>query len=208
MKTVKDYYNSTASGWSDEYYDEKLNRDVLKKFVDCFVDAGTTNPKVLDLGCGEGYNAKYLSEIGAKVVGVDVSENLIDIAKKQEINAKFFVGDISASLENLGKFDGVLCLDTIMHIGIEKLKETFENVAKVLNKGGLLVLSSFDGVGKNIKKSVAKIKEDNFDKNFNNYNAETICSLAYPSLKLVDTWKFDDFEEGWRYYIFEKTDKI
>ena len=84
------------------------------------------------------------------------------------------------------------------------MKITFENIANVLIEGGLLLLSSYDGIGKNMKKSFVNLKNEKFDQNFNNYNAETICSFAHPNLRLVDTWKFDDFDEGWRYYVFQK----
>ena len=43
-----------------------------------------------------------------------------------------------------------------------------------------------------------------YDKEVNRYSASELCAFAYPNLKLVDTWKFDDFAEGWRYYVFMK----
>jgi len=204
MKSVKDYYNKTAAGWSQEFCEEKNNKEILSKFIDCFLGGGTPNPKILDLGCGAGYDSKVMLDLGAKVVGVDLSEKLIEIAKQNLSDGKFYVGDITEKLDNLGKFDGVLCLATIMHIGIEKMKSTFENIASVMHEGGLLLLSAFDGNGKNIKKSLVKVAGENYDQNFSNYNAEMICTFAHPNLKLVDMWKFDDFDEGWRYYVFEK----
>lgn len=204
MKTVKEFYDKTATGWSDAYLKEKENKEILQKFVDCFVDGGTISPKILDLGCGAGYDSKLLAEYGAKVVGVDFSDKQIEIAKQNSPKTKFFVGDITDKLDNLGKFDGVLCLATIMHIDIEKMKKTFENIANILYEGGLLLVSAYDGVGKNINKSYVKFNNEVYDQNFNNYNAEAICTFAHPHLKLVDTWKFDDFDDGWRYYVFAK----
>ena len=209
MKNVKEYYDNSATMWSEKYIDEKPDKEVLIKFIKCFIDGGTVAPKILDLGCGNGFNSKMLIEFGAKVVGIDISEKQIEIAKKNITGAKFFVGDMIDSFEKLGKFDGVLCLASIMHINIEDMKTVFENIANSLYEGGLLLLSAFDGVGKNIEKSLVKFSGENYDQNFNNYNAETIASFAFPRLKLVDTWKFDDFNEGWRYYIFQKQeDKI
>ena len=77
-------------------------------------------------------------------------------------------------------------------------------MAKALKKGGLILISSYDGTGKNYEKSYAKLDGEIYDKDFNNYNASELCAFAYPNLKLVDTWKFDDFAEGWRYYVFMK----
>ena len=84
------------------------------------------------------------------------------------------------------------------------MKKTFDNIAEVLKRGGLFLLSVCDGTGKNAKKSYVKIDGVSYDKDFNNYNASELCAFAYPKLKLVDTWRFDDFLDGWRYYVFMK----
>jgi 2-polyprenyl-3-methyl-5-hydroxy-6-metoxy-1,4-benzoquinol methylase len=204
MKGVTDYYNKTATGWSDEWYKEKKQSLILEKFYNCFNQVGFAHPKILDLGCGAGYDSKIMSKLGARTVGVDLSEKSIAIAKKEVPACKFFVGDITDSLEKLGRFDGMFCLATIMHVNVNQMKKTFQNIARVLKKGGLLLISSFDGVGKNYEGSYVSLDGDTYDRNFNNYNASELCAFAYPNLKLVDTWKFDDFAEGWRYYVFMK----
>ena len=204
MKTVTDFYNKTATGWSDEWFREKKQSMILEKFYNCFNNVGTRHPKVLDLGCGAGYDSKILSKMGARVVGVDISEKLINIAKNEVPACKFFVGDISDPLTKLGKFDGVVCLATIMHVDVQNMRKTFDNIAEVMKKGALLLVSSYDGVGKNYEKSYVSIDGVNYDKSVNNYNASELCAFTYPKLKLVDTWKFEDFAEGWRYYVFMK----
>ncbi len=204
MKTVADYYNKTATGWSEEWYKEKIQSKVLEKFYNCYADVGTTRPKLLDLGCGAGYDSKALAGMGAKMVGIDISEELIKIAKEQVAKAKFFTGSITDPFDKLGVFDGIVCLATIMHVDVAQMHNTFANMAKALKKGGLVLLSAFDGTGKNYEKSYMTIDGVTYDKSFNNYNVSELCAFAYPNLKLVDTWKFDDFDEGWRYYIFMK----
>lgn len=204
MKGIKDFYNVTATGWSNEFYEEKLRHPVNKKFYECFSKGGTPHPKILDLGCGAGYDSKVMADLGAKVIGVDLSENLIQIAKENVKGCKFFVGDIMDKLTNLGKFDGIMCLATVIHISIDKIRDTLQNMAAALKKGGLLIVSVVDGVGKNIEKSLVKIDDEVYDRDLNKYNASNLCAFAYPTLKLVDTWKFADFEDGWRYYIFMK----
>jgi 2-polyprenyl-3-methyl-5-hydroxy-6-metoxy-1,4-benzoquinol methylase len=206
MKNVADFYNKTATGWSEEWYREKKQNAILEKYFNCFAQGGTRHPKILDLGCGAGYDSKILSKMGSRVVGVDFSEKLVKIAKKNVPNCKFFLGDMTDKFDKLGKFDGILCLATIMHVDVTKMKQTFVNMSNALKKGGLLLISSFDGVGKNYEKSIISIDGEVYDKSFNNYNASELCAFAYPKLKLVDTWKFEDFAEGWRYYVFMKTE--
>ena len=43
---------------------------------------------ILDLGCGDGALTLKLSEIGAHVVGVDASENFVEAAKEQGLDAR------------------------------------------------------------------------------------------------------------------------
>lgn len=204
MKTVTEYYNKTATGWSDEWLKEKKQSTILEKFYNCFAQGGTKHPKILDLGCGAGYDSKIMSKFGARMVGIDLSEKLIKIAKEEVTNCKFFVGDITDKMTSLGKFDGVACLATIIHINIQQMKQTMQNISDVIKKGGLLLLSCYDGNGRNYEKSYVKIDSDSYDKNINNYSASELCAFAYPSLKLVDTWRFEDFDEGMRYYVFMK----
>lgn len=203
MKTVTDFYNKTAS-WSEEFLKEKKESEILKKFYKCFQLGGTRQPRILDMGCGAGYDAKILKNLGADVIGVDISYKLIEIAKGKVKDCKFVVGDITKSLSELGRFDGAVCLATLIHVDIQKMKTTFDNVSAILKKGGLFLVSAHDGFGKDVSKSFVKIDGEDYDKDFNNYSATQLCGFAYPNFKLVDTWKFDDFSEGWRYYVFMK----
>ena len=205
MKTVADFYNKTATGWSDEFLREKKESEILKKFYRCFYLANTKNPRILDTGCGAGYDAKILETLGARVLGIDISEKLVSIAKNKVKSCRFVVGNITEDMSALGSFDGITCLATLIHIDIQKMKQTFDNFAAVLKKGGLLLVSSHDGVGKDFEKSYVKIDGEDYDKDFNNYSVQELCNFAYPKFKLVDTWKFGDFEDGWRYYIFMRT---
>ena len=91
MKNVADYYNKTATGWSDEWLKEKKQSAILEKFYNCFAQVSSSHPKFLDLGCGAGYDSKIMSKLGARVTGIDISEKLIDIAKKQFLLASFML---------------------------------------------------------------------------------------------------------------------
>ena len=204
MKTVTDFYNKTATGFSDEFLKERKESKILKKFYNCFSLAGTKNPRILDIGSGVGYDSKILSDLGARVMGINISEKSVEIAKNKVTNAKFVVGDRTKSMDALGSFDGISCLATLIHIDVKDMKQTFDNMANILKKGGLLLISSHDGFGKSIERSYVNIDGENYDKDFNNYSVQELCNFAHPKFRLADTWKFDDFNDGWRYYVFMK----
>lgn len=70
--------------------------------------------KVLDLGCGTGDLLSALEP--SRGVGIDFSEKMIEIAKKNHANCEFIVADIEDKnfLENLhDKFDFIILSDTI-----------------------------------------------------------------------------------------------
>ena len=142
--------------------------------------------------------------MGAEVVGVDFSENLIEIAKNYNSNCQFFVQDIEDSIENLGQFDGIFCINVLNYVDITKLKNVFDNFSSVLKRGGLLFLSILNGNGKNEQKSYSVIDGEEYDLNFSNISSEQICSFAREDFKLVDTFCFDDFAQGYKYYVFQK----
>lgn len=67
---------------------------------------------VLDLACGEGFYTRRIKQMGAEtVVGVDISEKMVKLAKQQEDNHPlgigYIIGDVMA-LGKIGRFDLVV----------------------------------------------------------------------------------------------------
>nr|WP_280174135.1 class I SAM-dependent methyltransferase [Escherichia coli] len=76
---------------------------------------------VLDIACGEGYGSALLMKAGAKrVVGVDISEESIERAKKLfgKYDVEYIVSDANTISERYGEdfFDIVVSIETIEHI--------------------------------------------------------------------------------------------
>jgi ubiquinone/menaquinone biosynthesis C-methylase UbiE len=98
------------------------------------------NKYVLDLGCGSGRYTMVLKEVGAKVVGIDPSEKLLEIARKNIKGVKF----IKASSEKLpfsdNEFDLVVA-GMVLHY-VKKINTTFKEISRILKTGGIFVFSS------------------------------------------------------------------
>jgi magnesium-protoporphyrin O-methyltransferase len=80
--------------------------------------------RILDAGCGTGQLTAELVKRGASVVATDISQSLIQIAKERisdryhnKIN--FHVGDLCS--KNLGKFDYVVAMDSLIYYSLEDL---------------------------------------------------------------------------------------
>lgn len=100
------------------------------------------NYNILDLACGQGYFAKILHSKGAHVVGVDISERLVNIAEEKfgETGIKFLVKD-AGNLEGIAnnQFDYVIC-NMALH-DIENISATIDEVARVIQIGGKFIFS-------------------------------------------------------------------
>lgn len=103
--------------------------------------------RILDLACGQGFFSRAFRALGAEVVGVDISHELIDIAKnyeKQETSngggeIKYFTSP-SHKLEfipseSIDKVTIVLALQNI-----EEVAGTFKECFRILKRGGSLVV--------------------------------------------------------------------
>jgi SAM-dependent methyltransferase len=84
---VARYWDQNADLWADhvrkgwDYYREHFNNPAMLRFI------GDLNGKTaLDAGCGEGYNTRLLARAGARMVGIDISPRMIDLARQEERN--------------------------------------------------------------------------------------------------------------------------
>jgi len=106
------------------------------------VERGKVRPcKTIDLGCGVGNYAIYLSSIGFDVTGIDISSTAIKIAqknaKKKGVKCNFLVADVLGDLNEVNQtFDFAYDWELLHHIYPEKRKKYIENVCKILNPGG------------------------------------------------------------------------
>jgi ubiquinone/menaquinone biosynthesis C-methylase UbiE len=94
---------------------------------------------VLDAGCGTGYLAKRLHEKGAKVVGVDVSPKMVEIAIKKHRNIDFRVGACS-DLKDFGTGFFDLVVSNYVLMDVPDMDETVQAFHRVLKPGGVAVL--------------------------------------------------------------------
>ncbi|MBD3189123.1 MAG: methyltransferase domain-containing protein [Candidatus Heimdallarchaeota archaeon] len=98
---------------------------------------------VLDAGAGAGIPvAKFLTEQGIKVTGVDVSETMVNLAQKNVPKAAFLQKDILTLDFPDETFEGIICLYTLWHIPRERHRAIFKNFHRMVKKGGLLVINT------------------------------------------------------------------
>jgi cyclopropane fatty-acyl-phospholipid synthase-like methyltransferase len=140
---TKTLYNRTAANWSRDEPDsvsDFTGRPFLLERLKTPV-----NHSILDLGCGEGYCARHLAKRGAKVLGIDLSEAMIDLALKMEnetpLGIDYRVED--ARDGDLGEqvFDSVLAAFLFNYLSLNDSLIVLEKVFNALKPGGLFLFT-------------------------------------------------------------------
>ena len=101
--------------------------------------------RVLDAACGEGYGSALLAGVASEVVGIDVDAKSIAHARERygaHANLEFVQGDATALGFPTGRFDLVVCCETLEHVAAQD--RLIAGFARVLTDDGVLVVSSPD----------------------------------------------------------------
>ena len=101
---------------------------------------------VLELGCGTGKHLALLADKGCHVVGIDASEQMIQMAKERHPELDFRVQNIK-ELSVDGKFDVVMSLFHVMNYlgSTPALTQVMQRVSSLLKPGGIFLFDSWYG---------------------------------------------------------------
>ncbi len=106
---------------------------------------------VLDAGCGTGENALHLASLGLQVLGVDVAETAVSIAREKAaargLDAEFVVAD-AMHLDRLGRvFDSVLDCALFHTFDSDERRDYVASLASATGRGAILYVLCFSDLG-------------------------------------------------------------
>jgi len=98
--------------------------------------------RMLDLGCGTGLAAEAMGAQVAEKIGLDIAENMVEIAHDKEIYESLYVAEAEDFLADNDEpvFDLIVAADVLPYLGA--LDALFSGAAANMSKGGVLVFSS------------------------------------------------------------------
>lgn len=97
------------------------------------------NSKVLDLGCGAGIPvSKFLADNSCKVVGIDFSDGMLKLARKNVTSARFLRMDMTKIKFKENSFNGAVSFYAIIHIPREYHQKIYKNLHKIIKPNGVL----------------------------------------------------------------------
>ena len=146
-----DKYQETFQTWdkiAKIYQDKFMDLDLYNDTYDAFLDLlPKINSSVLEIGCGPGNITHYLltQNPDLKIKGIDISENMIELAGKNNPSAEFETMD-SRDLHNMNdRFDAIMCGFCIPYLSQSDCLKLIADCKKLLNVSGVLYLSFVEG---------------------------------------------------------------
>lgn len=137
------FHEALADSWSAGYRRGGFQRRILffrTRMQECVRKAD----RWLDAGCGSGVLSRELGRLGAEVVAVDGSPQMIKVAKLETDNShgNIFFKEIAA-IEDFGEsnedFDGVLCSSVIEYVDYPD--RAFNEIFRIIKPGGIFLVS-------------------------------------------------------------------
>jgi len=130
-----------AEHFRGEHEKKPLDREVLARFAR---EAAGKGP-VWDLGCGPGHTAGYLKSLGAQVCGLDLSEKMLERARRTHPDIVFKRGDLLDLPFADESLSAVIAFYAIVHFSRGQVRKAFRETWRVLAPGGLFLCSHHVG---------------------------------------------------------------
>ncbi len=135
---VADDYHKTVGETGDSYHRTYVNPvifDILGR---------VKGRSILDLACGQGYLSRILARKGAKVIGIDISERMLEIAQTSEKSEPLGIQYIQSNSGDMTKIADASMDCVVSTFGFHDIREidtTIEECSRVLKKGGKLIFA-------------------------------------------------------------------
>ncbi|NJO16518.1 MAG: class I SAM-dependent methyltransferase [Thioploca sp.] len=136
------YYDNIALQYQEVVRQLPLYFSKIYTYLNLVGDV--TGKSVLELGCGEGFYTRRLKQNGAsKVLGIDISKKMIELAKEQEmrepLGIEYRVSDV-LTLDKIGEFDLVVAFFLLNHAQTKaQLVKMCQNASIHLKQNGYFV---------------------------------------------------------------------
>lgn len=130
---------------SADFYDQyaSVQRYTAKKLKQYFPDRNNIK-SIIDIGCGTGIMTEAISEAytAADILGIDISERMINVAKKKlnSKNIRFMVSD--AEKLNTDKKADLLISNASLH-WLSDIEKSLADFRDILSKNGIIIFSVF-----------------------------------------------------------------
>jgi len=141
-KLAADFYNKIIKQHHQEFNYKQI---LYKNWLDLLISKINKGDKILDLGCGNGRAVKYLVDRGFQGAGVDVSDKMLELARRHIPKGIFYKQDFVKIKFKPNSFNAVISFFALNHIPKSQFKKVIKICRKIMKNNGFLLLGMVKG---------------------------------------------------------------
>ena len=140
-------YDRVAEHYATEYFRELERKPFDCELLDRLAERVKGKGTVCELGCGPGQVARYLKDRGVDIRGLDLSDEMVNVARRLNPDIPFSQGDMLALDFTDSSIAALVLFYSIIHIKREDVVRAFQEMRRVLIPGGSVFVSFHRGDG-------------------------------------------------------------
>lgn len=192
------FYNENAKSYAESTFHEDFAKAIYEGMKD-FLNLNCLNAPILDIGCGSGRDAKFLTSLGYKIHAFDQSPEMIEEAKRLTGMLDTFKVGAAHDFETDDSYFFAYSIACLLHLNDEEFEIAINHIFKHLTFGGNFFFTVKKGVGEEV---------DAAGRYFNYYTEEKLQEvferLGY---HLIDVTEYPDLtrpDTTWLYVLAQK----
>lgn len=135
---IKDNIIKPYTVITDTYYQKHFDQVEFNPEIKQFLELISTGKYILDAGCGPGGESQKIRKLGFKVIGIDITPSMVELAQEKVKDVNFEVMDVRKMSFADNTFDGIWTARTLIHIPSIELESTFYEFKRVLKSDGII----------------------------------------------------------------------
>jgi SAM-dependent methyltransferase len=140
LTSTRLFYDAVAEEYAEMFRHAGAGRPMERAVLGAFAEL-VGDGTVADLGCGPGRVTGYLASLGLDVYGLDLSESMLAIARRENPELRFEQGSMLELDVPDGALAGVVAWYSVIHTPVDRLPALFAEFHRVLAPGGRLLVA-------------------------------------------------------------------